>query len=172
MTSAISRDDVLDVLYQLAPGRRQQIQRAMLIIDRYASGYSEKMRPNIALMGQSRQDYSHLLPGETDVERGMRRCRKCKKVRNLTAYFQREARSPYGHRLTCVICNRPQRWSGDGPVRADRYWCKSCKQRKPMSHFPERKQKQPSLQVHCLECTPGKLLISRVSLSIDITYCC
>jgi hypothetical protein len=148
MTSKVSRQDVLDELYKLGGKYKvPQITRVMLTIDRYATTVAVRMQDN--QLPDTPEVDTNLKPGETDINRGMRCCAECGKVRNLHGFFAKDRKAPYGRKQRCIIC-RPLA----GRSRADRYLCRKCNTRKPLSHFPDTKREKPSRMVNCLECGP------------------
>jgi hypothetical protein len=150
MTSQVSRADVLDALYLLGgKSKAHEVRKTMLAIDQYAATVADRMRQNEQLAEDS---YTYLKPGDTDINKGMRRCASCGKVRNLSGFFAKDSKCEYGRKLRCVVCRPPAGWDEVGRTRQDRYLCQKCETRKPLSHFPEAKQARPKLTMWCLAC--------------------
>jgi hypothetical protein len=151
LTSQVSRQDVLDQLYTLGgPYKQREIQRAMLVVERYVSTVANRITQNTEILNQG--TWHSLKPGDTDMKSGVRRCIGCGKVRNLSKYFPRSKNaSAHGRSKTCIVCARPSRWPANRET-ADQYQCKACGKWKILARFPEAKRVNPRISMRCTEC--------------------
>jgi len=148
MTSQIGKSDVEDQLYLLGPNKPHQRKQAMRVIELYAHAVAQRMLSNLELMENK---HRHLMPGDTDITEGVRKCAKCLRVLNLASMFDHDHRAPNGHKLRCIECVPPTDWPA-GKTRADRYECRKCLQWLPLSKFPMAKQRNPRIRAWCAQC--------------------
>jgi hypothetical protein len=143
MTTMVSKDDIEDALFR-AGARAAELPKLLKVIDAYAINLGRQMTP----VDWHPEPYKYLRPGETDVEAGKRRCRRCGKVKDLNVRnFAPSARDPQRRRLSCVDCSPNRRL-------VQLFSCRGCSERLPVEKFPAAKLKNPRASYKCLVCEP------------------
>lgn len=150
MPSSITRDDLRDELYGAGIRSPAVLARLMTVIEGYALTQVRKVRPLEDTPIPPDPEFSGLLPGESDMEKKVTRCRQCGYVKRWEL-FRESKSSVTGRKITCKACARSPR-----PVISyeDRRWyCPSCKKKKPPAEFPQEKKDSPRIRVaRCLPC--------------------
>lgn len=185
MTSAVTKDDVEAAIWQLLGVRRLpswRVDRLLDLIDKYAATsahkydtVSEEPPPAIVFPEPPRPVLASLGKKEPSVRRAWQiatfkyKCRLCGERKRIDEFPPGKKRVPEGS-FACLTCLKG-RVGEEGRrmtfPRREGYLCRVCHTRKPITAFPQDKQKVPALSVACLVCRPetiASLLLTSVCI--------
>lgn len=149
MTSQVSSEDIEALLWQSGIRSRTIVAKLMKTIQAYAVAEAHKFPRAEDLPPEP---YSHLDPGESDMEAEVTKCLSCERPKRWSL-FHVDRRATTGHKDTCKACIGRLPVGEDGVTgKRLKYRCPGCPDKKLLSEFPEAKRANPRASILCTSC--------------------